>query len=120
MNLPASAWVCAGVTNGLEHVLPAVPVVPPALRLKDQSPLGAVGHNEAVDYVVDLASVPTPLVGGEEEEGNVIVIVFRHPYREGGVSCATSGHVYTHIYIYIYICLNVIYERYNYRVQHIA
>lgn len=55
----------AGTTirYGLEDVVPTLVVIPPALRVEDQGPLGGVREDQAVHYVVELATEAATLVG---------------------------------------------------------
>ena len=54
--------VRAGLAEGQEHGLPAPRGIAPVLGLQDEGALGAVGDHEAVDHMVQLAAVATPLV----------------------------------------------------------
>lgn len=60
--LVTDAWVGTGLTEGKKDVFEAGFVVPPAFALQDQHPLSAVGHDEAVDGMVDLAPVAAAFV----------------------------------------------------------
>lgn len=57
-----SGAVGAGITDGLEDGLPAAGGVAPVLRLQYECALCAVSDHEAVDYMVQLAAVPTALI----------------------------------------------------------
>ena len=57
-----SGTICAGVTDGVEDRLPAPSGVAPVVRLQDERSLRAIGDHEAVNHMVQLAAIATPLI----------------------------------------------------------
>jgi hypothetical protein len=66
-------WKNAIQSIDLTH-LKTLLVVLPAPTLENQGPLGAVSHQEAVDGMVDLASIAAPLVQVANEFSGVAAI----------------------------------------------
>ena len=84
MGAPRRVGLRAGVAEGHEDILPARLVVAPALALEDEGPLGAVGHDEAVHHVVDLAPEPAALVEvAGESAGRVAVLGILEEMQSG-------------------------------------
>lgn len=62
MSCGGSSAVSTGFTDRLEDGLPAASSISPVLRLQDERTLRAVSDHEAVNHMMQLATITTALV----------------------------------------------------------
>lgn len=95
--------VRAGVADGQKDCLPAAGGVAPVVRLQDERALGAVGNHEAVDNVVELATVATALVDVAHQLSR-LTAVWGILAKEGSRREGTEKYVSTILLFSFYYC----------------